>query len=35
MKITRLNSQNLSVFIGKKSVFRRYRVQNDKDGIEI
>jgi len=31
----RLNFQKLSVFIGKKSVFRRYCIQNVKDGIQI
>ena len=31
----RLNFQTLSVFIGQKSVFRRYYIQNVKDGIQI
>ena len=34
-KITRLNFKKLSVFIGQRSVFRRYCIQNVKDGIQI
>ena len=34
-KITRLNSQKLVFLWAKKSVFRRYCIQNVKDGIQI
>ena len=34
-EITRLNFQKISVFIGQKSIFRRYCIQNVKDGTQI
>ena len=34
-KFTRLSFQKLSAFISKKSAFRRYCIQNFKDGIQI
>ena len=34
-KITRLNFQNLSVFSGQRSIFRRYCIQNVQVGIQI
>ena len=35
VKITKLNFQNLVFFICQKSIFRRYCIQNVKDGIQI
>ena len=35
MKITRINFKTFSVFIGQKSIFRHYCIENVKDGIQI
>ena len=34
-KITRLNFQTFCVFVGQKSIFRRYFIQHVKDGSQI